>query len=43
MLGLSKNNENRNYIMEVAALEHVTQEKDLGMVRDVEEKQTVQS
>ena len=32
---MGKNNENRDYMMQGAVMEHVTQEKDLGVVIDM--------
>ena len=42
MLGLGKNNENRDYGMQGVILECVTQEKDLGVVIDMGDKQAAQ-
>ena len=36
VLGMGKNNENRDYMMQGANLERVTQEKDLGVAIDTE-------
>ena len=42
VLGMGKNNENRDYRMQGVILEHVTQEKDLGLVIDTGGKQAAQ-
>ena len=42
VLGMGKNNENRGYMMQGVILECVTQEKDLGVVIDMEGKQAAQ-
>ena len=42
VLGMGKNNENRDYIMQGAILEHVTQAKDLEVVIDTGNKRTGQ-
>ena len=39
---MGKNNENRDYRMQGVILEHVTQEKDLGLVIDTGGKQVAQ-
>ena len=40
---MGKNNENRDYMMQGAILEHITQEKDLGVVIDLGGKQAAVS
>ena len=42
VLGMGKNNENRDYRMQGVILECVTQEKDLGVVIDTGGKQAAQ-
>ena len=42
VLGMEKNNENRDYKMQGVILERVTQEKDLGVVIDMGSKQAAQ-
>ena len=42
VLGMGKNNQNRDYRMKGVILEHVTQEKDLGVVIDTGGKQAAQ-
>ena len=42
MLGMGKNNENRDYRMQGVILECVTQEKDVGVVIDTGGKQEAQ-
>ena len=42
VLGMRKNNENRDYRMQGVILERVTQEKDLGVVIDMGAKQAAQ-
>ena len=42
VLGMGKSNENRDYRMQGATLERVTQEKDLGVVIDMGGKQAAQ-
>ena len=42
VLGMGKNNENRDYRMKGVILEHVTQEKDLRVVIDIGGKQAAQ-
>ena len=42
VLGMGKNNENRDYKMQEVILECVTQEKDLGVVIDMGGKQAAQ-
>ena len=42
VLGMGKNNENRDYGMQGVILERVTQEKDLGVVIDMGGKQAAQ-
>ena len=42
VFGMGKNNENRDYTMQGVILEHVTQEKDLGVVLDLRGKQAAQ-
>ena len=42
VLGMGKNNENRDYRMQGVILERVTQEKDLGVVIDMGGKQAAQ-
>ena len=42
VLGMGKNNENRDYMMQGVILERVTQEKDLGVVIDTGGKQAAQ-
>ena len=42
VLGMGKNNENRDYRMQGLILERVTQEKDLGVVIDIGGKQAAQ-
>ena len=42
VLGMGKNNENRDYRMQGVILERVTQERDLGMVRDMGDKKAAQ-
>ena len=42
VLGMGNNNENRDYRMQGVILEHVTQEKDLGVVIDTGGKQAAQ-
>ena len=42
MLGMGKNNENRDYRMQGVILERVTQEKDVGVVIDMGGKQAAQ-
>ena len=42
VLGMGKNNENRDYRMQGVILEHVKQEKDLGVVIDMGGKQAAQ-
>ena len=42
VLGMGKNNENRDYMMQGVILDHVTQEKDLGVVIDTGGKQAAQ-
>ena len=43
VLGMGKNNENRDYRMQGIILERVTKEKDLGVVIDMEGKQVEHS
>ena len=42
VLGMGKNNENRDYRMQGVILELITQEKDLGVVIDTEGQQAAQ-
>ena len=42
VLGMGKNNENRDYRMQGVILERITQEKDLGVVIDMGGKQSAQ-
>ena len=42
VLGMGKNNENRDYRMQGVILERVIQEKDLGVVIDMGGKQAAQ-
>ena len=42
VLGMGKNNKNRDYRMQGVILERVTQEKDLGVVIDTGGKQAAQ-
>ena len=42
VLGMGKNNENRDYMIQGVVLEYVTSEKDLGVVIDMGGKQAAQ-